>query len=163
MNIIAECDPFLNHRSTQWSGTLNPAVASTSVTNTSSPLPVSSFASATLIKSLNYVRSLVAQHIPKRSFQPAAFAGTASASKHALPALSSLLKKSFNSQLSPTNIVEPSEGKEDAVLLSSNKFNLKKVDFVEDLEYIALDVLKWRWLREHHDSRTLSERYSFDL
>ncbi|KAF8365032.1 hypothetical protein HHK36_032965 [Tetracentron sinense] len=63
-----------------------------------------SFASGALVKSLNYVRSLVAQHIPKRSFQPAAFTGASTATKQSLPSLSSLLSRSFNSQLSPTTV-----------------------------------------------------------
>lgn len=130
--------------------------------STSTRLPVSSVASSTLIKSLNYVRSLLAQHIPKRSSQPATFVGTASVSKHALPALSSMLKKSFNSQLNHATVAESSERKDDANLLISNK-SLKKVDLVvEDLEYMANDVLQWRWLREHQESQASSERYCSD-
>ncbi|XP_031378700.1 uncharacterized protein LOC116194113 isoform X1 [Punica granatum] len=150
MSIVAECDS-LTRRVGPRSGPLSQPAASTSSSNVTSPrapLPVSSFASAALIKSLNYVRSLVGQHIPKRSFQHAAFAGSVSASKHSLPALSSMLKRSFNSQLNPTNVSESSEGKDDTNLSVSSKFSLKKSELVEDLEHIADDVLKWRWLRE---------------
>ncbi|XP_024020502.1 uncharacterized protein LOC21409013 isoform X2 [Morus notabilis] len=144
VNIIAECDTTPTRRlpprsSIQQSG------ASTASTN-ASPLPVSSFTSGALVKSLNYVRSLVSQHIPKRLFQPAAFAGAPSASRQALPTLSSLLSKSFNTQLSPAHSVEHSENKDVTSLSLSNSSNIEKVDGTDDSEYIALDVLKWRWL-----------------
>lgn len=150
MNIIAECDTSPNRRlppraSIQQSGT---STTSASV----SPLPVSSFTSGVLVKSLNYVRSLVSQHIPKRLFQPAAFAGAPSVSRQALPTLSSLLSKSFNSQLSPAHSAEPSENKDVTSLSLSNSSNIERVDGIDDNEYIALDVLKWRWLGEWHSS-----------
>lgn len=163
MSIVAECATNPARRVAERSGPLSKSAASTSSSNIVSPpatLPVSTFASTSLIKSLNYVRSLVGQHIPKRSFQHAAFAGSASASKHALPALSSMLKRSFNSQLNPTNVLESSESKDDSNLSVSSKFSLKKSDLVEDLEYISHDVLKWRWLREQK-TRALAERYGY--
>lgn len=163
MSIVTECATNPARRVAEQFGPLSKPPASTSSSNVVSPPappPVSTFASTTLIKSLNYVRSLVGQHIPKRSFQHAAFAGSASASRHALPALSSMLKRSFNSQLYPTYISESSESKDDSNLSVSSKFSLKKSDLVEDLEYMSHDVLKWRWLREQK-SRALSERYSY--
>lgn len=125
---------------------------------TASPLPVASFASGALVKSLNYVRSLVAQHIPKRSFQPAAFAGASLASRQALPSLSSLLSRSFNSQLSPANAGESSEIKDAATLSVSNLSNIEEADAIESIEYIAPDVLKWRWIGEQKPSSIFSER-----
>ncbi|XP_052185086.1 uncharacterized protein LOC127796757 isoform X3 [Diospyros lotus] len=123
----------------------------------SSPLPVSSFSSLALVKSLNYVRSLVAQHLPKRSFQPAAFAGAPSASKQSLPTLSSLLSRSFNSQLSPASSKETSENKEVSALSISTPPIAEKVDGDDVLEFIALDVLKWRWYRNEQSSLPSTE------
>ncbi|XP_027349786.1 uncharacterized protein LOC113861275 isoform X2 [Abrus precatorius] len=154
--IIAECDinptqPW-TRASNQQSG------ASTSI-NTS-PLPVSTFASEALVKSLSYVRSLVAQHIPKRLFQPASFAGPPSSSGQSLPTLSSLLSKSFNSQLSPASIAEakgvasvPEALEKDSIARSVSKLSkIEKVDEEDELGFIAHDVLKWRWLEEPQSS-----------
>ncbi|XP_037495666.1 uncharacterized protein LOC105647937 isoform X2 [Jatropha curcas] len=147
---IAECNISPNRRLSPWSRSLNQqSVPSTASTNSSPSLPVSSFASGALVKSLNYVRSLVAKHVPRRSFQPAAFAGALSASRQSLPSLSSLLSRSFNSQLSPASSGESSEKKDTAILPVSNLSNMETVVTREDLDYIAGDVLKWRWVGEH--------------
>ncbi|TKY64884.1 hypothetical protein E2542_SST07735 [Spatholobus suberectus] len=148
--IIAECDI---NPTQPWSRALNrQSGASTTSTNTS-PLPVSTFASEALVKSLSYVRSLVAQHIPKRLFQPASFAGPPS-SGQSLPTLSSLLSKSFNSQLSPTSIPEtqssasvPETLEKDSIALSVSRLSkIEKADEKDEQGFIAHDVLKWRWL-----------------
>ncbi|XP_061338326.1 uncharacterized protein LOC133285160 isoform X2 [Gastrolobium bilobum] len=155
--IIAECDSNPN---LPWSQSLNRQYgASTTSTNTS-PLPVSSVTSEALVKSLSYVRSLVAQHIPKRLFQPASFAGPPSSSGQSLPTLSSLLSKSFNSQLSPASVREtqspasvPETVEKDSIALSVSKLpKIKKVDEKDELGFIAHDVLKWRWLEEPQSS-----------
>ncbi|KAK8502093.1 hypothetical protein V6N13_038604 [Hibiscus sabdariffa] len=153
VNLIAECDISPNRRLSPWSRSLNQQ-SSTSATPTPSAsasplLPVSSFASVALVKSLNYVRSLVAQHIPKRSFQPAAFAGASLASRQSLPSLTSLLSRSFNSHLCPVNVGEITEKKDATTLSVSNLSNIEEADGIENPEYIAHDVLKWRWLRDH--------------
>ncbi|XP_028778105.1 uncharacterized protein LOC114734633 isoform X3 [Neltuma alba] len=148
-NIIAECDLNLNR---PWSRSLNPQSGSPTSTNIS-PLPVSSFASEALVKSLSYVRSLVAQHIPKRYFQPAAFAGAPSSSGQSLPSLSSLLSKSFKTQLSPVSAPEALD--KDSIASSASK--LSKIETIvenDELEFIAPDVLKWRW---QHPSLASSE------
>ena len=100
----------------------------------------------------------MARYIPRRSFQPAAFAGSASASKQQLPSLSSLLSRSFNSQLNPTNSGESSENNDTSTLSVSNFSTFEKVDGGEDIEYIALDVLQWRWPGEQQLSMVSSER-----
>lgn len=128
-----------------------------STSSTASPLPVSTFASGALVKSLNYVRSLVAQHVPRRSFQPAVFAGATPTSRQSLPSLSSLLRRSFNSQLFNANIGESSEKKDAAALSDSALSNIDEVEGAENHEYIADDVLKWHWLGEHQSS-LFSER-----
>ena len=121
-------------------------------------LPVSSFASVALVKSLNYVRSLVSQHIPKRLFQPAAFAGATLASRQSLPTLTSVLSRSFNSQLCPVNGGESSEKKDNTTLSVSNLSDIEEADGIDNPEYIAHDVLKWRWLGDHQSSLLYSER-----
>ncbi|KAF5194851.1 Integrin alpha-3, partial [Thalictrum thalictroides] len=106
----------------------------------SSSLPASSFSSKSLVKSLNYVRSLVARHIPKRSFQPANIVGVT-------PSLSSLLSRSFNSQLSPKSVTirESPERKEASSLSVSISTAVERVERKEDNDYISTDVLTWRW------------------
>lgn len=152
VHTIAECDISLNRRLSPWSQSLNQQSGASMTYTNNTPLPASSFASATLVKSLNYIRSLVAQHIPKRSFQPAAFGGAPPALRQSLPTLSSLLSKSFNKQLSPASGVESSEKKDTSIASISNTSSMEKVDGIEDLEFIAVDVLKWRWAGEQQSS-----------
>ncbi|XVF75368.1 hypothetical protein PTKIN_Ptkin13bG0182700 [Pterospermum kingtungense] len=161
VNLITECDIGPNRRSSPWSRSLNQQsgslTTSTSFASASPSLPVSSFASVSLVKSLNYVRSVVSQHIPKRLFQPAAFAGATLASRQSLPTLSSLLSRSFNSQLCPANGGESSEKKDTTNLSVSNLSNIEEGDGMDNPEYIAHDVLKWRWLGDHQSSLLISE------
>ncbi|KAK2359854.1 hypothetical protein QL285_085184 [Trifolium repens] len=147
--VIAECVINPNQ---PWSQSLN---RKSGASTTPSPLLVSSVASEAHVKSLSYVRSLVARHIPKRLFQPASFTGTSSSGK-SLPTLSSLLSKSFNSQRSPAIVSEkaspvsvPETLEKDSTVLSVSK-SLKRenVDEKDDLGFIAHDVLKWRWLEQ---------------
>nr|XP_027104507.1 uncharacterized protein LOC113725505 isoform X2 [Coffea arabica] len=152
ISIIAECNLNPNHKLAAHSHSLNLQSAAPTTSTNVSPLPVSSFASGALVKSLSYVRSLVAQYIPRRSFQPAAFAGAPTASRQSLPTLSSLLSKSFNSQLSPVNSKEASEKKEASALSVSDLAIPEEVDVSEDYEYIALDIFKWRWCRDQQSS-----------
>ncbi|AAG51027.1 unknown protein; 24137-33208 [Arabidopsis thaliana] len=147
VNLIAECDASLKQKS----------LPVLSAPAGASPLPVSSFASAALVKSLHYVRSLVALHIPRRSFQPAAFAGATLASRQLLPSLSSLLSKSFNSQLSPANAAESPQKKDAANLSVSNLSNIQEINAMEDTEYISSDLLNWRWVGELQLSSASSE------
>ncbi|CAN1339022.1 hypothetical protein LINPERPRIM_LOCUS38300 [Linum perenne] len=158
VNTISECDNSASRRSAPLSQSLHQqSITSAASTHNLPSLPVSSFASGALVKSLNYVRSLVAQHIPKRSFQPAAFAGSPSSSRQALPALSSFLRKSFNSQLSPANTTESSDNRDVAALPVSHFSNMEKADAMEDFDHIAYDVLNWRWDGDHLFSALSSE------
>lgn len=150
ISIIAECD-MSQHRKL-----LVNTVPSTNV----NPLPVSSFASGALVKSLSYVRSLVAQYIPKRSFRPAVFAGAAPASRQSLPTLSSLLSKSFNSQLSPANAKESLESKDTSIVSVSDSPIAEEVDEIGNLEFMALDVFRWRWSGDQQSSLLLPNRFS---
>ncbi|GFY82195.1 hypothetical protein Acr_02g0004350 [Actinidia rufa] len=158
VSIISECSVNLSRRSSSWSQPSSQQSGASTTTTNISPLPVSGFASlGALVKSLDYVRSLVAQHMPKRSFQAAAFSGAPSASRQALPTLSSLLSKSFNSQLSPANNKDSLENKEASALSVSNSPIVEEVDGIDDREFIALDVLKWRWCGDKHLSLLSTE------
>ncbi|CAI9273535.1 unnamed protein product [Lactuca saligna] len=95
------------------------AGGSSSTLNVSSPLPVASFASA--------------------------FAGATSASRQSLPSLSSLMSKSFNSQISPGIGKEPSENKEGSSVSVLDSPIPEDIDGIEGDEFIARDVFKWRW------------------
>ncbi|KAG4394785.1 hypothetical protein AAZX31_20G089100 [Glycine max] len=146
--IIAECDINLNR---PWSRSLNHQTGALAISTNTSPLPVSSFTSEAILKSLSYVRSLVAQHIPKRHFQPASFAGPPSALGQSLPTLSSLLSKSFNSQLCPASVTESVE--KDSVTSSISKLSkIEKIDEKDKLGFIAHDILQWRWLEKQQSS-----------
>ncbi|PPS06514.1 hypothetical protein GOBAR_AA14135 [Gossypium barbadense] len=90
-------------------------------------------------------------------FKPAAFAGATLASRQSLPTLSSLLSRSFNSQLCPVNGGESSEKKDATNLSVSNLLNVEEADGIENPEYLANDVLKWRWLGDHQLSLLYSE------
>ncbi|XP_051121707.1 uncharacterized protein LOC127245098 isoform X2 [Andrographis paniculata] len=152
ISIIAECDVGQYRKLAPWPRSLGPNSSVPVQPANVNLLPVSSFSSGALVKSLNYVRSLVAQHIPKRSFQPAAFAGAAPASRQALPSLSSLLSKSFNSQLSPANGKESLESKDTSVTSVSDAPIAEEIDELRDLEFMALDVFRWRWCGDQQSS-----------
>lgn len=152
--IIAECDINLNR---PWSRSLNHQTGALAISTNASPLPVSSFTSEAILKSLSYVRSLVAQHIPKRHFQPASFAGPPSALGQSLPTLSSLLSKSFNSQLCPASVTESVE--KDSVTSSISKLSkIEKIDEKDELGFIAHDILQWRWLDKQQSSSMKADR-----
>ncbi|XP_008812028.1 uncharacterized protein LOC103723019 isoform X2 [Phoenix dactylifera] len=157
-NLIAECKSVTNRRVSLWSKSLSQhsgisAVASNAIVPS---LPASNFASASLVKSLNYVRSLVARHIPKLSFQPLAQSGASISAKQSLPTLSSLLSRSFTSQLSPEVISnrDSLESREGSGVSASGLSSVEKVDGGENNKYIFFDLLKWRWSwdREHQVS-----------
>ncbi|KAK3166632.1 hypothetical protein QOZ80_1AG0048320 [Eleusine coracana subsp. coracana] len=141
-NTIAKCEPTPNSRASSFGQNCVSAAASSN----SSPLaaPISNFASASLVKSLNYVRSLVARHIPKLSFQPVV------ASRQALPSLSSFLNHSIVSQLTPEVIsnrenIESKEAHSPSDLISSANEKLDGVEPGDDSKYISFDILSWRW------------------
>lgn len=159
INTIAECDMGPNRRFSPRSQSFSSSASTASTTSTNIvPLSVPSFASGALVKSLNYVRSLVSQHLPKRSFHPAAFSGALSATRQSLPSLSSLLSRSFNAQLSPGHNGEPLENKDVTTMSTLNLSNIEKVGGMGDLEYFSVDVLKWRWLGEQQSSFFTTER-----
>uniref|UniRef100_A0A7N0V565 Uncharacterized protein n=1 Tax=Kalanchoe fedtschenkoi TaxID=63787 RepID=A0A7N0V565_KALFE len=139
LNTMVECDASPKKRFSQ--SIVNPQPGASA--NPSS-VTVSNFASNSLVKSLNYVRSLVAQQMPK-SFQPAAFAGSASSSRHLLPTLSSLLSRSFSSQLTPASNTGSLEANDISVASTSILIDTETSEAIEDVNYFFLDVLSSRW------------------
>jgi len=142
-NTIAKCEPMANNRAESL-GQVSAAAAPNA-----SPIapPISNFASASLVKSLNYVRSLVARHIPKLSFQPIV---PSVASKQSLPSLSSFLNRSLVSQLTPEVIsnrehLELKECHSSSNLISSASDEVDGGEPGDDSKYISFDILKWRW------------------
>ncbi|XP_071723412.1 uncharacterized protein [Rutidosis leptorrhynchoides] len=152
VNTMTDCYVYPNRRLLPCSLPLSQQPNSSTVSTDASPLPVNSFTSGALVKSLNYVRSLVAQHLPKRSFQPASFAAASHSSRHSLPSSTSLSSRSFSAQLTPSNGRESLEKKDATALSASNLLNIEKVDGLEALEYIADDILQYRWLGEHNSA-----------
>ncbi|RZC93283.1 hypothetical protein C5167_030406 [Papaver somniferum] len=157
VNSILECDSSTTRRVSPWSKSLSQQQSGAPNASTNafpSSLPASSFASGALIKSLNYIRSLLARHIPKRSFQPAAFSLASTASKQSLPSLSSFLSKSFNTQLSPAavSVRDSPERKEASIVPVPNSSIVEVVEGKEGADYISIDVLKWRWLGDKQPS-----------
>ncbi|XP_074564461.1 LOW QUALITY PROTEIN: uncharacterized protein LOC141820987 [Curcuma longa] len=147
VNSIAECESVNNQTEPELSNALtHHAKTASKVSNVYVPsLAPSNFASSSLIKSLNYVRSLVARHVPKLSFQPIAQSMVSAASKQSLPSLSSLLSRSFNSHLSP-DVVSSKDSIEikEITALPPGLSNLQEVNG-EGNKYIFSDILKWRW------------------
>ncbi|CAM8962195.1 unnamed protein product [Rhodiola kirilowii] len=154
LNTMVECDASPQKKFSDWRQSSNSTTVAQqpgASTNPSS-LPGSNFASISLLKSLNYVRSLVAQHMPK-SFQPAAFAGSASSSRHLLPTLSSLLSRSFNSQLTPPSNSGSLETNETYAVSTSTLTDTETSKGIEDVNYFLQDVLSWRWCIDQSSSQ----------
>lgn len=141
-NTIAKCEPMANNRAASFAK--NNVSAAAAINSSSLAPPISNFASASLVKSLNYVRSLVARHTPKLSFQSIV------AAKQSLPSLSSFLNRSLLSQLTP-EVISNREHLESKECHSSPDFissASEKVDVgepVDDSKYISFDILSWRW------------------
>ncbi|KAF2954554.1 hypothetical protein DAI22_01g491700 [Oryza sativa Japonica Group] len=138
-NTIAKCEPLGTQRSS--SASPHSSVAAPPITN---------FASPSLVKSLNYVRSLVARHIPKLSFQPIGHSVAPTSTKQSLPSLSSFFNKSLVSQLTPeaiTNmdLVESKESHAPSDLISSATEKADGGEPADDTKYISFDILNWRW------------------
>ncbi|KAJ6820092.1 uncharacterized protein M6B38_399295 [Iris pallida] len=160
---MVECESFTNPRGSLWSKSLSQQPRTLPVAvNTSFPSPhVSSSAPSSLVKSLSYVRSLVARHIPKLSFQPLAQSGFSASTKQSLPNLSSILSRSLTSHLSP-EVVDSRESpqrKEGSAQSTLSVSNLDPVDEGDRNRTISFDLLTWRWSgsREHQPSSSTRE------
>lgn len=146
---IIDCDSITNPRVSLWSKSLSQQHQTSSFTsNTLSPsVHASNFASPSLVKSLSYVRSLVARHIPKLSFQPSRQSGGPASTKQSLPTLSSLLSRSVASNLSP-EVVSSRESPQRKDGPGQSAFDLSSLDKVDEGDSnrtISVDLLSWRW------------------
>lgn len=163
-NSIAECDT-VQRTSSGLNATTSCSTSVAAGSATPSSLPPTAYASTALVKSLIYVRSLVSRHIPRRSFQPAAFSG-ATASKQSLPSLSSLLTKSFNSQLKPGSAGSvDSPDRRDISSPSAPQQLISEGEKEEEAMHTFADVLKWRWClgTEQLQASVVSEWYLFAI
>lgn len=159
---MAKYDPVAGHRASSFGQNIGSSAA---LPNSSLVAPpISNFASASLVKSLNYVRSLVARHIPKLSFQPIPQSLASASTKQSLPSLSSFLNRSL--QLNPEAVTnrEHLESKELQTAPDLTSSASEKVDGGEhgyDTKYISFDILNWRWhvYGERQTSRSAKERY----
>ncbi|KAM0948257.1 hypothetical protein DsansV1_C07g0076381 [Dioscorea sansibarensis] len=143
---LVECETMSSQRVSLWSKSFGHSSGTSSVLSNSfsSLMPNSNFASASLIKSINYVRSLVARHIPKVSFQPMALSGGSTVARQSLPSLSTLFSRSFTSQLSPLVVNSSPERKGISSPSASTVSLIDIVDGVDNSKYIISDLLKWR-------------------
>lgn len=137
-NSIADCDSLSNRGMTS---------AKSSTFGSVYSLPAHNFVPPPPVKSLNYVRSLVARHIPRLSFPQVTPSQSSNAGNQSLQTLSTLLCRSFNSNLSPESghnheIPERKEVLRPSTLDLSSQENMKAG--VND-HYIYSDLLKWRW------------------
>lgn len=131
MGIIAECNAEpATKKSIAW---IQPANDSSGlrVGGLPSGLTTSTFASAALVKSLNFVRALVQRHLP---------CGEDGSSSHSKP-------------LTPAAMVSPwpgglkrglAEDQDDTNTVARGFTGLEETKD-EDVDYIAVNVLTWRW------------------
>lgn len=161
-NSIIECDSVANPRVSLWSKSLSqqPGTSLASSNIHSPSLHASNFASPSLVKSLSYVRSLVARHIPKLSFQLAQ-SGISASSKQSLPTLSNLLSRSFTSHITPEAVSrKESPQKKEGPLQSPLTLSSLDNNEVDNNRNISPDLLTWRWSidKEHQSSFFSRER-----
>ncbi|CAA6654937.1 unnamed protein product [Spirodela intermedia] len=147
-NSIAECDSLSNR---------GMALASSSTSGSVYSLPANNFVSPSLVKSLNYVRSLVARHIPRLSFPQVTPSQSSNAGNQSLQTLSTLLSRSFNSNLSPES-VHSHEIPERKEVLRPSTLDLSSRERMKaggNDHYIYSDLLKWRWAGAREQSSSI--------
>ncbi|KAL0929165.1 hypothetical protein M5K25_001109 [Dendrobium thyrsiflorum] len=159
-NCIFECESITKQRVSLWSMALsqNSRTASNVLP---SLLPASSFALASLVKSLNYVRSLVQQQLPKLFIQPLGTSGPSTSGKQSLPSLSSFLTKSLTSHLNSEVVTSTDSPQRNQSSLQSllKVSNLDGFDAGSSDKYIYSDLLSWRFSgdREHQSPYLMRE------
>ncbi|XP_078429132.1 uncharacterized protein LOC144701249 [Wolffia australiana] len=136
-NLIAECDSSSRSQNT---------VAKLSNPQTLFLSSAQNFVSPALLKSLHYVQSLVARHIPRLSFPQVTPSQLSNAGTQSLQTLSSLLSRSFNTNLSPETVLhhEIPEIEEIPLLPTQDHSSQQAKHHISD-QYIFCDLLKWRW------------------
>ncbi|KAI0531463.1 hypothetical protein KFK09_001018 [Dendrobium nobile] len=159
-NCIFECESITKQRVSLWSMALsqNSRTASNPLPTF---LPASSFALASLVKSLNYVRSLVQQQLPKLFIQPLGTSGPSTYGKQSLPSLSSFLTKSLTSHQNSEVVTSADSPQRNQSSLQSllKVSNLDGFDAGSSDKYIYSDLLSWRFSgdREHQSPYLIRE------
>ncbi|XP_028549500.1 uncharacterized protein LOC110099906 isoform X2 [Dendrobium catenatum] len=159
-NCIFECESITKQRVSLWSMALsqNSRTASNVLPTF---LPASSFALASLVKSLNYVRSLVQQQLPKLFIQPLGTSGPSTYGKQSLPSLSSFLTKSLTSHQNSEVVTSTDSPQRNQSSLQSllKVSNLDGFDAGSSDKYIYSDLLSWRFSgdREHQSPYLIRE------
>ncbi|CAM6094015.1 unnamed protein product [Calypogeia fissa] len=145
LGLIAECNEQGGSagKRTPWVQPVNEPTASRCPGTLPSPSSTTlAFASASLVKSLIYVRALVARHLPRYSLQPSSSVPLVKPLKPNLPSPRS---RSFSNPYDrglKRSVPEDREAAKSAALTIAG---LEAIDD-ENGDYIAVDVLKWRWL-----------------
>lgn len=144
--LIAECNELggsAGKRTTPWVQPVNEPTPPRPPGTLQSPSSTTlAFASAALVKSLFYVRALVARHLPRYSLQPSTKVPLVKPLKPNLPSPQS---RSFSNPYDrglKRSIPEDREAAKSAVMTIAG---LEAIND-EHGHYIAVDVLKWRWL-----------------
>lgn len=136
VSIIAECNAYsepASKRSYPWVQPVSD-MSNFRVTGMSPGITTSTFASAALVKSLNFVRALVLKHLPNHGY------GGASS-----PSLSKPLTPATMGSPRPGSLKRGMLQDRDRSKVAVNGMDgLEEVEH-EDLLYVAVDVLKWRW------------------
>ena len=161
VEILRKIDHFCLSSITECDSSSNRGISSSksSMSGKFYVLPAPNLVSPSLIKSLNYVRSLVARHIPRLSFPQLIPSQSSNAGNQSLQTLSSLLSRSFNSNLSPEtaqNHEIPERDELPPPSTSEISFQVRMNSRVDE-QYSYSDLLKWRWggTRDQQSSSTM--------
>lgn len=135
VGIIAECNAITEPASKKSLPWVQPGDMSSVRGSSMSPgITTSTFASAALVKSLNFVRALVLRHLPNQGY-----GGVGS------PSLSKPLTPATTSSPRPGGIKRGmAEDRGGSKTTASGMEGLEVVED-QDAQYIAVDVLRWRW------------------
>lgn len=136
VGIIAECNAITEPASKKSLPWVQPGDMSSSIRGSgmSSGITTSTFASAPLVKSLNFVRALVLRHLPNQGY-----GGVGS------PSLSKPLTPATSSSPRPGGIKRGLKEDRDGSKRSGSGTEGLEVVEDQDAVYIAVDVLRWRW------------------
>jgi hypothetical protein len=138
VGLIAESNAGTGHtfkKSTPW-GQPASGPASLFINSNAPYVTTSTLASAALVKSLNYVRALVQRHLPQYPHQGFT-GGTMPTLTKPLPVLVSPRQGGLKWGMS--------EDREMAKAVARSISGLEEIED-EDQQYIAIDVLRWRWV-----------------
>ena len=137
VSIIAECNAITEPASKKSSPWVQPVfdMSNIRVSGMSPGITTSTFASAALVKSLNFVRALVLRHLPNQGY-----GGVGS------PSLSKPLTPATTGSPRPGSLKRGvSEDRDGSKTTAGGMEGLEVVEEENSQYYIAVEVLKWRW------------------